>query len=535
LSGRESFGETWDAVVIGAGVNGLVAANALADKGWQVLVLEAQPEVGGAVRSGSIADAFTSDLYSAFYPLAAASPVIRAMELERYGLVWVQAPTVLAHQLDDGGVAVIHRDVERTAASFDEEHPGDGEAWLAMVDEWRRLREPILRALFTPFPPLGAGVALLRALKIAGALRLARMITLPVRRLAEESFGGTSPRLLLTGNAMHADVPPVGAGSGVFGWLLTMLAQDVGFPVPQGGSCRLPQALSARGAARGVSIRLRAPVSEVLVHSGRATGVRLADGTRLGARRAVIADVSAPHLYEQLLSGADLPAQLRRDLRRFQWDHSTLKLNWALSGPVPWLGRETGFAGTVHLGVDLDGFVEFSSDLELGRMPTNPFVLFGQMSTADPSRSPFGTESAWAYTHLPRRLAGDDTTVRAHAELVQQVVERVAPGFGDLVIASSLQTPGDLEIGDGNLSGGAVNAGTSALHQQLFFRPTPGTGRPDTVVDGLFLASASAHPGGGVHGACGWNAARAALVAAGAMGGLRRRIGRRVSHQIWEH
>ena len=173
----------------------------------------------------------------------------------------------------------------------------------------------------------------------------------------------------------------------------------------------------------------------------------------------------------------------------------------------------------MHLGVDHDGFVDFAADLSVGRVPERPFLLFGQMTTSDPTRSPEGTESAWAYTHVPHGVDWTPEAVAAHVERMEDAVERVAPGFRDSQVARHVQSPLDLEAADASLVGGAINGGTAGLHQQLVFRPTPGLGRPETPVPGLYLASASAHPGGGVHGACGWNAARAALGAAGATGG----------------
>ena len=258
-------------------------------------------------------------------------------------------------------------------------------------------------------------------------------------------------------------------------------------------------------------MRTNARVTAVEVRAGRAVGVRLADGTAIAARRAVLADVSAPALYRDLLPEDAVPDGIRSRLDRFQWDDATLKLNWALSSPVPWRSEGAAGAGTVHLGVDLDGFVDFAADLTVGRMPRSPFVLFGQMTTADPTRSPAGTESAWAYTHLPRSRAHDDAAIKEHVQRIEDLMEQHAPGFDDTVLARDVQTPADLEAADVNLVGGAINGGTSSIHQQLFFRPFPGLGRPETPVEGLYLAGASAHPGGGVHGACGWNAARAAL------------------------
>ncbi|WP_455603652.1 phytoene desaturase family protein, partial [Cellulosimicrobium funkei] len=264
---------TVDAVVVGAGPNGLVAANALADAGWDVLVLEAQETYGGAVRSAEVAaPGYETDLFSAFYPLAAGSPVIRGLHLEEHGLTWSRAPDVLAHALDDGGAAVLRARAEDTAAGLDEVAPGDGDAWLELVAGWDRVRDPLLDALFSPLPAAGPVLRVLRRLGAAGTLDLARLAVLPVRRLADETFRGEGGGLLLTGNAMHADVPPDAAGSGVFGWLLAMLGQDVGFPVPTGGAGRLPDALVSRLRARGGDVVTGARVERVHVVGGGGGG-----------------------------------------------------------------------------------------------------------------------------------------------------------------------------------------------------------------------------------------------------------------------
>lgn len=519
--------QTVDAVVIGSGPNGLVAANALADAGWDVLVLESESEPGGAVRSAEVTvPGFSTDLFSAFYPLAAGSPLIRGLHLEDHGLRWVRSPDVLAHALDDGRVAVLRSRAEDTAAGLDVDALGDGDAWLAMVDAWCRVRDPLLDALFTPIPPIRALARILRRTRVAGALDLTRTALLPVRRLADEHFRGEAAGLLLTGSAMHTDLHPDGAGSGVFGWLLAMLGQDLGFPVPEGGAGRLSGALVARLVASGGEVRTSCRVTRVIVDGGRAVGVRTEQGDVIRARRAVLADVAAPALYRELLE--DPPAAVLRRLDTFQWDHPTFKVNWALDGLIPWSGAGVRGAGTVHLGVDRDGFVDAAADLSAGRVPQHPFLLLGQMTTADPTRSPAGTESVWAYTHVPHGMSWNPAQVQAQVERVEAAVERTAPGFTDRILARHVQSPVDLEAADANLVGGAVNGGTAGLHQQLVFRPTLGPGRPETPVDGLFLASASAHPGGGVHGACGWNAARAAIGAAGWTGGVRRRLVRSV-------
>ncbi|KGN42265.1 FAD-dependent oxidoreductase [Knoellia aerolata DSM 18566] len=515
---------TADAVVVGAGPNGLVAANALVDADWDVVVVEANDEVGGAVRSAEVtAPGYVSDLFSAFYPLAAASPIIRDLHLEQHGLVWRRAPHVLAHALDDGSAAVLRDDADGTATGLEEQGAGDGDAWLELVHGWDRIRDPLLDALFTPFPPVVSATRMLRRLGVADGLDFARLAVTPVRRLAQERFTGPGAGLLLTGNAMHSDVPPDAAGSGMFGWLLCMLGQDVGFPVPEGGAGELAQSLRRRAESRGARFVTGTAVTAVTVGHGRASGVRLADGRTVTARRGVLADVPAPALYRDLLAGQALPPRLLRDLDRFQWDNPTIKVNWALDRPVPWSNDEARGAGTVHLGVDTDGFVDFAADLSVGRTPERPFILFGQMTTSDPTRSPEGTESAWAYTHVPHGGDWSGEHLDAHVERIEDAIERVAPGFRGTRVGRHVQSPADLEREDANLVDGAINAGTSGLHQQLVFRPTAGLGRPETPVPGLYLASASAHPGGGVHGACGWNAARAALGANGRLTGAARR------------
>jgi phytoene dehydrogenase-like protein len=513
-----------DAVVIGGGHHGLVAAAVLADAGWDVLVLEAQPDLGGAVRSTERYPGFVADRFSAFYPLAAVSPALRSLELERHGLRWAHAPSVLAHPLrpDGDAAAVLHRDPERTAAALDAQHPGDGAAWLALCAQWRAVEEPLLRSLFTTFPPVLGPVELLRRIGTADALRLLRFLLLPVARMGEERFGGAGARLLLAGNAAHTDVPITAPGSGIFGLLLAMVGQHHGFPTPTGGAGELTTALARRAEAAGAVLRTGEPVERILVEGGRAVGVESATGLRVRVRRAVVADVSAPDLYLRLLPPDAVPARVRGDLSRFLWDSPTLKVDWALDGPIPWRAPDVAGAGTVHLGADIDGLVRWESDLTTGSLPSSPYLVLGQMTTADPSRSPAGTESVWAYTHVPRGCARD--AVDELARRVDAVVEAHAPGFRDRILDRAVQRPADLAAADANLGDGAVGGGTSHLFQQLVFRPVPGLGRPETPIERLYLGSAAAHPGGGVHGVCGFLAAKAALAGHGRAGLLRRRV-----------
>lgn len=511
-----------DAIVIGAGHNGLVAANLLADAGWDVLVLEATGAPGGAVRSAQVtAPGYLSDLYSSFYPVGYASPVLRGLGLDQYGVRWRHAPDVLAHLLPDGRAAVLNRDPAATATSLEAFAVGDGERWLAAYGDWCQVADPVLDAITTPFPPVRSSLTLVRRLRVAGAMRLARQLVMPVRRLGAELFRGAGGAALLAGCGLHTDLAPEEVGSGAFGWLLAMLGQQVGWPVPDGGAQRITDALVARLADRGGQIRCGARVDRVLTARGRAMGVRTEDGALWRARRAVLADVPAPALFLDLVGADVLPPRLVADLAHFRWDGSTLKVDWALSAPVPWTNRAVATAGTVHLGADLDGLTDYAATLARGEVPRSPFLLVGQMTVADPSHSPPGTESLWSYTHLPFRRSWRAEEVAAHVQRMEQVLEDAAPGFRDLVVGRHVAGPADLEAGDPSLVGGALGGGTAAAYQQLFLRPVPGLGRADTPVDRLFLASASAHPGGGVHGACGANAARAALARDGALtGGL---------------
>ena len=526
--------EQVDAVVIGAGHNGLVAANLLADKGWDVVVCEATDVAGGAVRSSrEIHPDFVTDLFSAFYPLGAASPVIKALDLGRYGLQWSHSPHVLAHVLPDDRCAVLSRDVDVTAASLDTFAAGDGESWRRLAKQWSELEDQILGALFTPFPPVRSAAGLLRKAGIGDALRLARLGLTSVRRFGEENFNGDGGPILFAGNALHADLSPDSAGSAVFGWLLAMLGQSIGFPVPVGGAGALAEALVRRLDAVGGQVRLSSPVESVVLAHGRAVGVRLRSGQTIRAGKAVLADVGAPILYERMVGLDNLPTRFADDLRRFEWDTPTLKLDWALSGPIPWTAIEAGRAGTVHLGADMNGLTRYAADLATKQVPREPFVLLGQMTTSDPTRSPAGTESAWAYTHLPAGLEFTPEVVAEQTARVEALVERHAPGFRDLRIGTLNQSPDDLEQRNPNLVAGAVGGGTSQLHQQLVFRPVTGLGGADTPIPGLYLAGSSAHPGGGVHGGPGSIAARTALRSDGARGAVRRGTIRAAMNRVY--
>jgi phytoene dehydrogenase-like protein len=407
---------TPDAIVIGAGHNGLVAANVLADAGWSVVVHEAEEEPGGAVRSGELIEpGFVHDRFSSFYPLGAASPVFRRLGL---AIPWRHGPVVLAHPALDGSVAVLDRNVAGTTMGPD---------WPALLGIWERIEPVVLRGMTTPFPQLRAAARL--ALEPAAA----RLLRPPGDPLA---------RRLLTGNALHTDVSPASLAGRTFGMLLTAFGQRHGYPCVAGGSRRIVDLLVERARVRGVEIHLGERIDRIPT-----------------ARHAILAAVDAWEL-----------ARLTGRTTLTEPDPAVVKLDWTLDGPVPWNVDAARRAPVVHLGDE------------------RFFVLFGQYSMADPERAPADKETAWAYARAPAD-AGD----------VEAQIERHAPGFRALVRGRRVE----------KLPPGRVNLGTSKLRNELVLRGR--LGRPETGIAGVYLASASAHPGGGVHGAPGWIAAQAAL------------------------
>jgi phytoene dehydrogenase-like protein len=405
---------------------------------------------------------------------------------------------------------------------MDRQHAGDGEAWHRLCEQWDRIGDQLIGALLTPFPPVRHGLGMLARLRSVGGLDFVKTLLTPATEVGWSRFGGASPRTLIAGNAGHADIPLNAPGSGLMGILMTMLGQTVGFPVPRGGAGVLTRALADRVVASGGEVLCSSEVVGIEVRDGRAVAVRTAGGERVPVGRAVLADVIATRLYGGLVADDDLPARTKRSMRLFQLDPGTVKVDWALDGAIPWASAPPHAPGTFHVADSVEDMTEALGQVNARSVPARPFLLAGQMTTTDPTRSPAGTESMWAYTHVPQHVARDagdggirgewdESDCQRFADRMQDRIERLAPGFGSRVLSRRILGPRQLEARNANLVGGAINGGTSQLHQELVFRPVPGLGRAETPVRGLYLASASAHPGGGVHGAAGMNAARAAL------------------------
>ena len=500
---------SYDALVLGSGPNGLSAAITMARSGWRVLVLEAAERAGGAVATQELTlPGFRHDTFSAVYPAGAASPVFASLPLHRHGLRWVHPRACLAHPLPDGTAAALYCDLDATAASLDAIHAGDGERWRAFAAPFVRHFGALRDTMLAGFPPLRGSARLAAGLGPRGVLDFARLLLMPACALGEELFEDEGTRAWLYGSAMHSDVPPLAAGSAIAAVYLMLLGHGVGWPSPEGGAGRLADALVAHLRELGGEVRTGANVTRIAVERGRVVGVEVNGGEPVGSP-AVIADLMPGALAA--LVGDGLPAGYARALRRYRRGPSTLKLDWALDGPIPWTAPQAREAGTVHLGGSAPEVLQAAA-VSVG-LPQRPFMLLGQQSLADPTRAPAGKHTAWAYTHGPQGLDWEAQGER-QVERMEAQVERFAPGFRDLILARHVLGPAELERRNANLLGGDVGGGSHSL-EQIVFRPVPSLSPYRTPVRGLYLGSAATFPGAGVHGVPGRAAARVALVEAG--------------------
>jgi len=503
---RRDGPEVSDAVVIGSGPNGLAAAIRLAEAGRSVVVLEAQDQAGGAVRTESLTlPGFHHDTFSSVYPAAAASPVFDRLPLAEHGLRWVHPRVCAAHPLPDGQAIGLHRDVAETARSLDRQCEGDGQRWMDFVTPFLEAFPAVRDTMLSGFPPVAGPVKLLRDAGPAALLRFSGLLPTSATTLGRRLFQGAGSRAWLYGAAMHGDTPPERAGSAIASFYLSLLGHAVGWPSPRGGAQALTDALVAHLRTLGGEVRTGACVERILTNGGRVSGVGVAGGDEVPAP-VVIADVM-PHALDRL-AGSALSGWYRGMLRRYTYGPATLKLDWALDGPIPWLNQEVRDAGTVHVAGTEDEFLATVRQASHG-LPARPFLLLGQQSVADPSRAPEGKHTAWAYTHAPADAAwatGQPALVAA----IERQVERFAPGFQDLILARHVLGPADLQARNANLVHGDVGGGSYALRQTVF-RPMPSRSPYRTPIDGLYLGSAATFPGGAVHGVPGDAAARAAL------------------------
>lgn len=518
-----------DAVVIGSGPNGLVAAAMLARSGWSVTVLERDAVVGGAVRSDPLTrPGYIHDTCSAFYGLLHASPVFRELGLDQR-VEWASFSTPVAAAVRPGEVGLLHADVDATVAELARVDKADGEAWRDLVSWWSRIGTRFLDTTLQPLPAATPGLRLLRAARIRGILDLTKMMVAPVDAVARSMMRTDVGRALIAGGASHADVSVAAAGSTPGALFLALVAQSLNMPVPVGGAARLAEGLAAAVTDAGGSITTGADVVRVIVERGRAVGVETADGRSVSARRAVLADTGPPALFHRLVGDEHLPARFLDGLKKFRQGSGIFKLDVALDGPAPWGEEGLAAAGVIHIVGDLDDMARATSEVSRNLLPIVPSLVVGQQSVADVTRAPAGGHTLWIETHVPSApkgdgVGGDVTSWAAAADMFRErVVDRLeafAPGLHSRIVGAAVHTPPDLERLNPNLVGGDLAGGTMALDQQLVFRPVPGWFRYRTPIKRLYLCSASAHPGPGVHGMAGRNCARQ-VKSDGRRGGLR--------------
>jgi phytoene dehydrogenase-like protein len=466
-------GGACEAHVVGAGPNGLAAAIALAEAGWRVTVHEADDVPGGGVRSAELTlPGFVHDRCSAIHPLAAGSPFFARLPLARHGLAWVHPAAPCAHPLDDGTAAVCERSVGATADGLG----ADGAAWAALfaplVRDWSALADDLLGPpLHWPRHPLALARFALAARRSALSLARAR-------------FRGAAARALFAGMAAHAVLPLEALPTAAYGLLLAVTAHAVGWPMPRGGAQRITDALVAHLGTLGGVVE---------------TGRRIDGLDGLPPDAPVVLDLTPREVLR--VAAGRLPASYRRRLAGYRYGPGAFKLDWALDAPIPWRAAACARAGTVHLGGTLEEIAAAERAVAAGEVPERPFVLLAQQTLFDPTRAPAGRHTAWAYCHVP-----NGSTVDATPHIEAQV-ERFAPGFGARILGRHVTAPADLERRNANLVGGDFAGGRQDAWQIV---ARPRLLRPYATPDPrLFVCSAATPPGGGVHGMCGWHAARA--------------------------
>jgi phytoene dehydrogenase-like protein len=476
MGGRRGDG-VYDAVVVGSGPNGLAAAVELARNGRHVAVLEAEDTIGGGTRSAQLTlPGYVHDVCSAIHPFGYASPFFSVLPLEEHGLEWIHPPAPLAHPFDDGSAVVLERSVVETGASLGPDAGVYRKLMGPLARDWERLVGSLLGPPRLPRHPFALARFGLHAVR-------------SVRGLAESLFEGERARGLLAGNAAHSALPMERMPTGAFALVFATLGHAFGWPFPKGGSQKIADALASY---------LRSLGGEIF------TGVRVGSVDEVPETRTVLFDVTPRQLLE--IAGEHFTERYRRALGRYRYGPGVFKVDLALDGPVPWKAEVCKRAATVHLGGTLDDISFGEAAVWRGEHPERPFVLLTQQSLFDASRAPEGKHTVWAYCHVPNGSTFDMTG------RIEGQIERFAPGFKERILTKSKMDPADLETNNANLVGGDIYGGAMDF-RQLFTRPMLRLNPYSTPARGLYICSSSTPPGGGVHGMCGYFAARAALEA----------------------
>jgi phytoene dehydrogenase-like protein len=464
----------YDVAIVGAGPNGLTAAAVLSLAGLSVLVLERNARIGGSCRSEPLTrPGFLHDVCGAIHPMGVVSPIFRKLRLTAHGLEWVPAPFPLAHPLDDGRAVVLSRDLQETVASLGSDGPVWDRLLRPFVERHEKFFSEILRPVRVPGDPWLMTRFGLLGLRSCAAL---------ARR-----FETIEAKALLAGNAAHSFLPLESAGSAAFGIVLAVAGHAVDWPCARGGSQQIVEALASLARSAGCDIQ-----TDVTVRS-------LGD---VPASRAVLFDVTPRQLFA--IAGSELSASYRRRLERFRYGAGAFKIDYALSDKIPWRARACADAATVHVGGRYEEIARSEGEANAGRHAEAPFVLVAQQSRFDETRAPAGGHTGWAYCHVPNGSQVDMT------ERIERQIERFAPGFRDIVVDRHVMPPSALEAHNPNLVGGDIGGGANTLTQFLC-RPFPRWNPYATSSPRLFMCSSSTPPGGGIHGMCGYWAARTVL------------------------
>jgi phytoene dehydrogenase-like protein len=467
----------YDAVVVGAGPNGLAAAITMAMANRSVLLVEGAEQIGGGARTAEVTlPGFHHDLCSAIHPLAVATPFLNRLPLDKHGLEWLHPEVLAAHPLDGGRAGLLYQSVERTAAGLGGR---DGRAWrrlfAATVGAWEDIATQLTSPFALPRHPLRFAAAGLQSL-------------LPARGLLDGTFRAEEPKALFAGAAAHAFNPLERPASAAFGLLLIGAGHAHGWPIPRGGSQAIVDAMASYLRELGGEIVTGWPVTSI---------------DELPPADSYLLDVGPHQLLR--MAGERFPAGYRDKLAGFTYGPGAFKIDYALDGPLPWLHPEVGRAGTVHVVGNVAELAEAERAIQQDRVPERPFVLLAQQSLFDDTRAPVGKHTLWAYCHVPHGCTVDMT------ERIEAQIDRFAPGWRDLILARSVRGPAELEAYNPNLVGGDIAGGSQGV-VKLLTGPTL-RARPHTTPDpSIFLCSSSTPPGPGVHGLCGWHAARAALL-----------------------
>lgn len=466
---------SYDAIIVGSGPNGLSAAVALAQHGCKVLVVERSEQIGGGARSAELTlPGFTHDVCSAIHPFAVASSFLRTLPLESHGLEWIQPDLPLAHPLDGGRAVLLARSVEETAASLGEDGGSYRRLFEPLVEGWQVLLDDVVGPLRLPKHPLQAMRFGKDAIRSAGSL-------------ARSRFREEEARALFAGIAAHSVMDLSRSPTAAFGLILGLLAHAVGWPVPRGGAQKIPDALADHLGTLGGKIEVGWEVNAI---------------GDLPEAKAYLLDLAPKNVAR--IAKDRLPDRYLEKLERFRYGPGVFKLDLALDGPVPWAAPDCARAGTVHVAGTLEEIEASERAVSRGEQPEKPYVLVAQQSLFDESRAPEGKQILWAYCHVPQGSDEDRT------DAIEEQIERFAPGFRDRILARHTMTAVEMEQHNPNYVGGDINGGVADL-KQLFARPAARLVPYATPAPDIFLCSASTPPGGGVHGLCGYYAARAAI------------------------